>query len=389
MSNRNILLTVTGLTPQVITETCYYLLCKKRPKVKISEIISITTAKGKEILLKTLLSPIKGKFYQFCRDYNIDPATIKFNDETIIVLKGKGGKYLNDIRTKTDNEYIADQINDLIKKLTGDKNTSLHCSIAGGRKTMSVYLASALQLYGRKQDTLSHVLVSPAAFENHKDFFYKPKKDVWLTASDGSRINTKDAKIELAEIPVIRLRKKFKGSTKGEKASFSEIINQFQGKIDSSIPHPTLRLNHRKMDISTESSSATLPPIQYVIYRYFVSLKTEHCKQPKQTNCEGCIDCYQEMYNLETNNFYEMIQKYYSEIYKEETLQMEKLKRIWQKNKEISDNLRTNILRLKKTLKSRLGGTEYYFLKIDNIVDRRPTKYGIRLNKRNISETLR
>ncbi len=175
MSNRNILLTVTGLTPQVITETCYYLLCKKRPKVKISEIISITTAKGKEILLKTLLSPIKGKFYQFCRDYNIDPATIKFNDETIIVLKGKGGKYLNDIRTKTDNEYIADQINDLIKKLTGDKNTSLHCSIAGGRKTMSVYLASALQLYGRKQDTLSHVLVSPAAFENHKDFFYKPK----------------------------------------------------------------------------------------------------------------------------------------------------------------------------------------------------------------------
>lgn len=387
MGNRNLLITVTGLTPQVITETCYYLFCKKRPKVKISEIISITTAKGKEILLKTLLSPVRGKFYQFCRDYNIDPATIKFSENSIIVLKGTGGKDLNDIRTKTDNAFIADQINNLIKNLTEDENTSLHCSIAGGRKTMSVYLASALQLYGRKQDTLSHVLVSPAAFENHKDFFYKPKKDVWFTASDGSRINTKDAKIELAEIPVIRLREKFKGSAKGEKASFSETINEFQEKIDSSISQPTLRLNHRKMTISTESTSVNLTPIQYVIYRYFVSLKNEHCKQPKQTNCEGCIDCYQEMYNLETNNFYEMIQKYYSEIYKEETLQMEKLKRIWQKNKEISNNLRTNISRLNKTLKSRLAGPEYYFLKIDNMVERRPAKYGIRLNKRNIIES--
>lgn len=129
MGNRNILITVTGLTPQVVTETCYYLFCKKRPKIKISEIISITTAKGKEILLKTLLSPVRGKFYQFCREYNINPAAIKFSEETIIVLKGRRGKYLNDIRTETDNEYIADQINDLIKKLTGDENTSLYCSM--------------------------------------------------------------------------------------------------------------------------------------------------------------------------------------------------------------------------------------------------------------------
>jgi|TARA_B100002003_G_scaffold242058_1_gene264531 CRISPR-associated protein (TIGR02584 family) len=388
LDKRNILITVTGLTPQVITETCYYLFIKKRPKIKITEVMPITTAYGKKLIIKTLLNPTNGKFYQFCHDYSINPNSINFNKESIIVLKGKDRKDLSDIRTKIDNEYISSQINDLIKNITKDINTSLFCSIAGGRKTMGVYLASALQLYGRKQDILSHVLVSPNEFENHKDFFYKPKKDLWLNASDGKRINTRNAKIELAEIPLIRLRERFTDQGTEKKTSFSETISNFQNKIDTSIALTSLSLNHASLSVCAGNSIVKLSPIQYVIYRYFINLKKENCKHPKRSNCEGCLDCYPEIYELEDDEFRIKLTEYYSEIFKkEESGLLENMKKVWLKrNNIISTNLRTNISRINKVLKTGLSDAEYYFCKIDNVAERRPAKYGIRIDKGNIAE---
>ena len=52
-------------------------------------------------------------------------------------------------------------ITNLIRAFTADPESALHVSIAGGRKTMGFFLGYALSLYGRAQDKLSHVLVSP------------------------------------------------------------------------------------------------------------------------------------------------------------------------------------------------------------------------------------
>jgi len=80
---------------------------------------------------------------------------------------------LPDIRSVEDNTFAANQICEIVRELSLTSHTSLHASAAGGRKTMSIYLTAAMQLFGRAQDRLSHVLVSED-FETHPDFFYIP-----------------------------------------------------------------------------------------------------------------------------------------------------------------------------------------------------------------------
>ena len=64
---------------------------------------------------------------------------------------------------------VADFITEQVRQITADPAASLHVSIAGGRKTMGFYAGYALSLFGRAQDQLSHVLVSPS-FELLKEF---------------------------------------------------------------------------------------------------------------------------------------------------------------------------------------------------------------------------
>src|SRR5919109_2264692 len=157
---REILVMVAGLTPQVITETLYYLTQKRDPPVAITEIHVLTTQPGRQRILPDLLTPHHGRLHTFCAEYNLDPTTIAFDADHIHVLTNAAGIPLEDIRTADDSAAVADQILTFIRRLTHDPATRLHCSLAGGRKTQSVLLGFALQLYGRPQDTLLHVLVS-------------------------------------------------------------------------------------------------------------------------------------------------------------------------------------------------------------------------------------
>ena len=119
---------------------------------------------------------------------------------------------MEDIREVSHNESLGDFIADFVRDRTEDPSVRLHCSLAGGRKTMSFYLGSALQLFGRTWDKLYHVLVTPE-FESHPDFYYKPKKNRVLELKDNNgkvlrRLHTKNAQISLAELPFVRLRDK-------------------------------------------------------------------------------------------------------------------------------------------------------------------------------------
>jgi len=115
---------------------------------------------------------------------------------------------LADIRTVKENEATGDRISSFIRTKTSEPGTRLHCSLAGGRKTMSFYLGAALQLFGRPQDRLYHILVSPE-FESNPSFFYPHKTDTTIECRmpDGTtaRLNSRTAKVELAELPFVRL----------------------------------------------------------------------------------------------------------------------------------------------------------------------------------------
>lgn len=217
---RRILLAVTGLSPQVVTETLYA-LCRQEPAFVPTEIHLLTTREGAERAKLSLLSEDPGWFRRFCRDYRL--PSIAFDASHIHVLMDAAGAPLDDIRTPGDNQRAADQISETVRALTADAHSALHVSLAGGRKTMGYYLGYALSLYGRPQDRLSHVLVSEP-FESSWEFFYPTPYERIIQTRNDKLANCADAVVTLAEIPFVRLREGLPPHLLAGRASLSEVV---------------------------------------------------------------------------------------------------------------------------------------------------------------------
>ncbi|BCX88946.1 hypothetical protein MIN45_P1316 [Methylomarinovum tepidoasis] len=205
---RRILLAVTGLSPQVVTETLYALAVRRRPAFVPTEIVVVTTSAGAEYVRLDLLSEEPGWFHRLRRDYDL--PDIAFDGGRIRVIPGPDGRPLEDIRTPADNESAADFLANTVRELSADPDAALHVSIAGGRKTLGYYAGYALSLFGRPQDRLSHVLVSPP-FESHPQFFYPTPCQRIVHSLDKRQIplDCKQAEVTLAEIPFVSLRHGF------------------------------------------------------------------------------------------------------------------------------------------------------------------------------------
>lgn len=198
---KRILVCVTGLSPQIVTETLFALAVNEGwiP----DRVCLITTAEGAKRVRLSLLSEEPGWFARLLADYSLPP--IRFTEEDILVLTDAQGNQLTDIRSPADNERAADFIVETLRDLTADPECQLHVSIAGGRKTMGFYLGYALTLFGRAQDRLSHVLVSEP-FESCWDFFYPtPYSKVINTRTQGLA-DAREAQVTLGEIPFVSLR---------------------------------------------------------------------------------------------------------------------------------------------------------------------------------------
>ena len=205
---REILIFVIGTTPQIVTETLY--VSPRNVNLLFSRMKSTSSPPmvGKQKIEEELIA--KRRLSEFLKEFGL--PQISLEKDSIHVIKGERDELLEDIRGPSHNEAVGDFITNFIRQQTQDMSTRLHCSLAGGRKTMSFYLGSALQLFGRPWDKLYHVLVSPE-FESHPDFYYKPRKDKILELKDINgkvirKLHTKDAQISLAELPFIRLRDK-------------------------------------------------------------------------------------------------------------------------------------------------------------------------------------
>ena len=227
---RRPLVAVTGLSPQIVTETLYALAVRQEPPFIPTEVRLITTEEGAERAKLSLLHPESGWFHRLRSDYDLPP--IAFGPEHIHVLKDADGRPLADIRSPEDNERTADVITDVLRGLTSDDDSALHVSIAGGRKTMGFYLGYALSLYGREQDRLSHVLVN-APYESHPQFFYPTiRSQVIYTPPPHNRpYDTRDAEVTMAPIPFVRLRDELPEDLLEGKVRFSEAVTAAQRAI--------------------------------------------------------------------------------------------------------------------------------------------------------------
>ena len=269
-AERRVLLCVAGLTPQIITESLYVLMVERGERV--DEVRVITTLGGRRRLVELLLNPSGGRFFEFCREYGFDAAGIRFDETTVELLRGPNGAALEDIRTVEENVYAGDQICEIVRALTADAGVRVHASAAGGRKTMGIYLTAAMQLFGRVQDSLSHVLVGED-FETHPDFFYKPRVARTLRTRDGREVSTASAEIYLADIPFIRLRGLGPGWPGTDAASYGELVRRTQKDLDLAESAQEMRLDLRGRAVTVADRSVHLPPREFFYYLLFVHLR--------------------------------------------------------------------------------------------------------------------
>lgn len=265
-----ILLAVTGLSPQVVTETLYALAIKGDEAFIPTEIHLLTTVEGAERARLSLLHLETGRFNHLRHDYGL--PDIHFDEDNIHVVRGAGDVFLSDIRTPQENEQTADQIVELVRKLTGDADSAVHASIAGGRKTMGFYLGYALSLYGRAQDRLSHVLVS-APFESHPDFYY-PTKDsrvIYTPGPDRRPLDTSQAEVTLAEIPFVRLRHGLPEKLLEGRSSFSATVAAAQRVLGPT--HVNIDLEGKVIDAG--GTSIVLPPAELAFLSWFARRKVK------------------------------------------------------------------------------------------------------------------
>jgi CRISPR-associated protein Csx14 len=376
---REILIFVTGTTPQIVTETLYGLTQECNPPIFPNEIHIITTSNGKEKIGEELFG--KGRLAAFSKEFNLSP--IPLTRESIHVVSDERGHPLKDIREGSHNEAVGDFIVNFIREKAQDMNARLHCSLAGGRKTMSFYLGSALQLFGRPWDKLYHVLVSPE-FESHQEFYYKPKKSKVLELKDSNvkvikKLRTRDAQISLAELPFIRLRDKIPLDGKG----FKELVREGQKEIDIASIQPSVRVNLSEKVVYIGHVGIDMVPMQMVLYVNLLKRKLEGCHFPEKSYCLDCNECFPYLGDLSKKKTFDEMVKDYRKAYGPSSGRVEEFLKHWEKKGGIdTDTLRQNISKINKTLKENIEDeTLHPYFIVTPIGKHGSKRYGVRVEK--------
>ncbi len=286
--SRRILLAVTGLSPQVVTETIYALAVDSSTPFVPTEIHLITTAEGKQRAELALLSEEPGWFFRLCQDYGL--PSIRFDAEQIHCVDDADGSPLEDVCALDHNERLADLITDQVRRLTSDNDSALHASIAGGRKTMGFYLGYALSLFGRPQDRLSHVLVNDP-FESSWEFFYPTPNSKVITTRDNKLADSKEARVVLADIPFVRMRQGMTEPLLQGRIGYSEAVALAARNIGQ--PHVKVDIGNRC--IVAKGQRIGMTPAQIAFYALFAQ-RARRRLGPLNHRSRGLVADYLERY---------------------------------------------------------------------------------------------
>ena len=270
---KNVLFLVTGMTPQIITESVWALACDPNSEEKWipDEIHVLSTQDGlTQIKSRLLAAEI---FNQFKKDYPV-VQHVQFGESNLHVITNTENKSLSDLKTPDDNECAANSICEKIREFTADENITLHVSIAGGRKTMGFYAGYALSLYGRAQDSMSHVLVEDK-FESARNFFYPTPESYFVTDRFEKEWDAKDAQVWLAKIPFVRLKDavKDKHQLKSDD-SFSQVVH----KINESFNDVKICINlaEKTIQVNDKFNITELAPREFAMLHWFADDRKNH-----------------------------------------------------------------------------------------------------------------
>ena len=268
--SKNILLLVTGGTPQIITETIWALACDPQHNEQWvpDEVHIISTGYGLNEVKNKLLG--KDKILTRMKNEYAQIANLRLEENFLHCFTDQDGNELEDLRTPEENEFAANLICEKIRHFSSDEKVSLHVSIAGGRKTMGFYAGYALSLYGRAQDRMSHVLVDEK-FEKGINFYYpsKNENDFIIDRENKTIGLSKDAQVWLAQIPFVRLRTSLPEESLIKKANFSDVVNA----INMASQPIKLILDVKQQKVIIGQKECELSSREFAFYYWFVKNK--------------------------------------------------------------------------------------------------------------------
>ena len=263
---RTILVAGMGVSPAVLTETVWALAHQKKPVVP-DEVVVITTEKGKADLKAALLSGEASVWEQLKSALRKERVAIDgrlvFTEHLVKVMLDADGNEMKDLRTGGDNLQAADFMLGELRRYTETPDTTVLCSIAGGRKTMSALLFSCMTLLGREQDKVYHVLIPPEYECGMEPPFFFPQKGVTHQLLSrgkptGKEVVSSKIGIELFEVPFVRMRGWYQEKFKTIPPSYRTLVSRVQSMAPAATVQQELSIDAETGSVSVDGANVKL-----------------------------------------------------------------------------------------------------------------------------------
>jgi len=240
---------------------------------------------------------------------------------------------------------------------------------------MSSCLTLAAQLYGRPQDRIYHVLITPE-FESNRDFFYPPKTSTPIILKDRQGQpyvkETRYASINLIPLPFVSIRERISSDLLHkpmDPASLMlSLVKEEEYRLVVDLESCKLLYKNMEMDMM---------PARMALYAFFAFQKRRCSKETR--SCQGCYDCYlplQKIYECqdEISGIYRKISvfKEFSEMSNSGILGL------------TAENFQSYKAKIRKDLEKGFGVIALPELTIESVGQRPDTYYGIRIDKKRL-----
>lgn len=282
-----VLFAVLGMSPSVLTETVWALACEPVP-VLPSRVIVLTTTAGRDALNRQLFLQGDDRLCGWDRLVKAIERRglpveghLKFgvaSDHVRLFPAPSGKTDLADIATTKDNAAAADFILRELRAFTEDPSTAVLASIAGGRKTMGALLMSCMSLLGRAQDRVLHVLVNtPFDGPLEPPFLFPEKGVVHQQPRDGRKVRSIDAKIELIDVPFVRMRGWYEGAFKSAPPGYAALVAGVQSQAPAPQNYPVLTFDCATGELEVAGGPpVTLSPTEFAAMGFLCQGFIEH-----------------------------------------------------------------------------------------------------------------
>jgi CRISPR-associated protein (TIGR02584 family) len=382
---KNVLLFSTGLSPQIVTESVFYHTQIRKPSLKIDAIHIITDAKCEPLVIKELLPENNGWLHKLAKDYHLELTEVELPPENIHILRDKSGKPLMDLLTADENQAAVETVFNIIRNLTNDNQTRLIASVAGGRKTMSVIVGQAMQFYAREQDLLTHVIVEDCII-GAKDFFYPTPKSKKMKIK-GKTVDYHDVKINLDEIPFIRLRSILGDFImESSDTSLTSLVESAQQQIEDMLNQIEIFVDQKAKHLSISGNVVKLPAKNLAMYTLLLNLRMT--KYKSDNNEPGYILAEK----LVEENILLGYLEIYESMYKQGNIYVEneraKISNYKDRQKFFTQKwLQETRSKINAALKKKLAPKVFSICQIQSVGGRNNTYYGIPIHSQNITIT--